>query len=105
MLPPRLRHRPMKPAAPRPAAGPLIIGRKETQLIVTLVSRDRRGDGLPNESWQRALVVLNSSDEGATEVTLPPGEWTVALDEGGAARRVSGKMAVRYKSGVVLYQR
>jgi pullulanase len=65
------------------------------------------GAGVPGETWSRVCVVLNSANEGGTEVTLPGGEWSVAMDENGAAaeRTVSGKVNVRYKSGLVLYQR
>jgi pullulanase len=65
------------------------------------------GEGVPGETWKRVCVVLNSADEADTEITLPSGDWNVALDEHGAAgslRTVSGKFSVRHKSGVVLYQ-
>jgi pullulanase len=64
------------------------------------------GEGVPGETWKRVCVILNSADEGDTEVTLPNGDWTIALDENGAAeaRPATGKITVRHKSGVVLYQ-
>ena len=64
------------------------------------------GETLPGETWRRVCVVLNSADETDAEVTLPPGQWSVALDEHGAAAAalVSGKLTVRHKAGVVLYQ-
>jgi pullulanase len=64
------------------------------------------GEGVPGETWKRVCVVLNSADETDAEVTLPEGDWSVALDDHGAASgpAVSGKVRVRYKSGVVLYQ-
>lgn len=64
------------------------------------------GDGVPDETWKRVCVVLNCADKTDTEVILPSGEWSVALDEKGAASGppISGKLDVRHKSGVVLYQ-
>jgi pullulanase len=67
-----------------------------------------RGDGLPGETWNRACVVLNSANDSSAEVTLPPGEWIVALNQSGAVAQresVSGKLTLRFKSGAVLYQR
>ncbi len=63
--------------------------------------------GLPGETWQRACVVLNSDGAANAEITLPAGQWTVALDEHGVSsgRVASGKVSVRQKSGLVLYQR
>jgi pullulanase len=65
------------------------------------------GEGVAGETWKRACVILNSANNVAADVVLPGGEWTVALDEKGAAapNRVSGKISVRYKSGAVLFQR
>jgi pullulanase len=64
------------------------------------------GEGVPGETWKRVCVVLNSGDESDAEITLPSGDWSVALDEHGAASVpvISGKLRVRHKSGVVLYQ-
>ena len=66
------------------------------------------GEGVPGETWKRVCVVLNSANETDTEVHLPPGEWSVALDYRGALRDVGvalGKVVVRHKSGIVLYER
>ena len=67
-----------------------------------------KGEGVPGETWKRACVVLHSADETDTEITLPPGQWSVALNPSGVASApaagVSGKLTVRHKSGVVLYQ-
>ena len=62
--------------------------------------------GVPGEGWQRVCVVLNS-DNKAADITLPEGGWSVAFNETGAARgeTLSGKIGVRQKSGLVLYQR
>ncbi|MGI8430785.1 MAG: type I pullulanase, partial [Chthoniobacterales bacterium] len=38
------------------------------------------GDGVPGETWKSACVVLNS-DSNAVSVTLPDGNWSMALDE------------------------
>jgi len=61
---------------------------------------------LSNTPYIFDIWFLNSADETDAEITLPTREWTVAPDENGAAsvRRASGKMMVRHKSGVVLYQ-
>ena len=65
------------------------------------------GAGLRDETWKRVCVILNSNDSADAPIELPPGQWSVALDEGGAAkgdRSLSGKINVRQKSGLVLYQ-
>jgi pullulanase len=65
------------------------------------------GEGVPGEKWKRICVVLNSADGRDAEINLPgAGDWQIALDETGAAesRPVSGKLTVRHKSGIVLYQ-
>lgn len=76
------------------------------------------GESLPGEAWKRACVILNSADVTDAEITLPSGDWLVALDHSGAATvvaavpaasdaspgRVSGKVTLRHKSGIVLYQ-
>jgi len=64
------------------------------------------GEGVPGETWKRICVVLNSADESDAEIALPSGEWFIALDEYGAASvaPASGKLRIRHKSGVVLYQ-
>ena len=63
--------------------------------------------GVPGETWKRVCVVLNTDDQSPVEITLPEGQWLVAMDEHGAAadRSVAGKVNVRQKSGLVLYQR
>ena len=62
--------------------------------------------GVPGEPWKRVCVVLNSGSQANTEITLPAGQWSVALDERGASddRSVSGRVSVRPKSGLVIYQ-
>ena len=62
--------------------------------------------GVPGETWKRVCVVLNSDDQTAAEIALPEGQWSVAMDEHGtsANRVVFGKVSVRQKSGLVLYQ-
>ena len=64
------------------------------------------GEGVPGETWKRACVVLNSSDETDAVFNLPPGDWSIAFDATGAAAvgPVSGKLTVRHKSGAILYQ-
>ncbi len=86
------------------------------------------GEGVPGETWKRACVVLNSADNGDAEIHLPEGQWSTALAENGGRQitrvfgnaanadeedgkltasptTVSGKIRVRYKSGVVLFER
>ncbi len=62
--------------------------------------------GVPGEGWQRVCIILNA-DGKAADITLPKGGWSVALDETGAAQgnAMSGKISVRPRSGLVLYQR
>jgi pullulanase len=65
------------------------------------------GEGIPGETWKRACVILNSAGETDAGINLPPGDWSVACDDHGAAESpstVSGKLTVRHKSGAVLYQ-
>ena len=65
------------------------------------------GEGVPGETWKRVCVVMNSADKTDADVIIPGGQWLVALDASGAVsapRPVSGKIGVRHKSGVVLYQ-
>jgi pullulanase len=84
-------------------AGRLKIGHagNEKVLMYTLDA-----SGVPGESWKQVCVVFNSDDQANAEVTLPEGQWSVALDEHGAAanQAVSGQVRVRAKSGLVLYQ-
>jgi len=63
------------------------------------------GQGVPGEEWKNICVILNSDDH-AADVTLPEGNWTIAIDENGAASApsVSGSMTLNQKSGLVLYQ-
>jgi pullulanase len=64
------------------------------------------GEGLPGETWKRVCVVMNSAETDAV-ISLPPGDWNVALDAAGvssSSQIVSGKATVRNKSGVVLFQ-
>ncbi|HEY4285174.1 MAG TPA: type I pullulanase [Chthoniobacterales bacterium] len=66
------------------------------------------GEGVPGETWKRACVALNSSDQKDSEMSLPGGAWLVAADADGAVASpqiVSGKITLRHKSGVVLYQK
>jgi len=66
------------------------------------------GDGVAGENWKHVCVVLNSSDSDAAKVQLPPGDWSVAMNESGATigdGPVNGTVSVREKSGLVLYQR
>ena len=65
------------------------------------------GEGVSGETWKRACVMLNSSDQKDAEIGLPGGQWIAAVDANGAAASpqvVSGKVNVRHKSGVVLFQ-
>ena len=64
------------------------------------------GENVSGEKWRRACVVLNSANDADANIGLPGGEWTVGLDEKGAAdgRFVTGRLTVRHKSGVILYQ-
>jgi pullulanase len=63
------------------------------------------GAGVPGEAWKSICVILNSDDR-AADITPPPGDWTIAIDEHGAApaRPVSGSVSLSHKSGIVLYQ-
>jgi pullulanase len=66
------------------------------------------GAGVAGETWSRICVALNSNDSDKADLALPPGSWSVALDEKGATtdeRSVSGTVSVPPKSGLVLYQR
>ena len=74
----------------------------EKSLMFTL-----EGSGLPEETWRRACVVLNSDENADATLQLPSGEWIVAIDENGAQlsdHSLSGKISVGRKSGLVLYQ-
>jgi pullulanase len=64
------------------------------------------GDGVMGENWKRMCVVMNSADQADAEINLPFGQWSVAMDEHGAASEgfVAGKITVRHKSGLVLFQ-
>ncbi len=66
------------------------------------------GEGVSGETWKRACVVMNASNDTEANVVIPGGgEWLVGLDAAGVVsdrRPVSGKITVRHKSGVVLYQ-
>jgi pullulanase len=73
-----------------------------TTLIFTV-----SGQGIRGENWKRACVVLNSADSNDADVTLPGGEWQVALGPNGVPESqlvLSDKVTVRSKSGIVLYQ-
>ncbi len=65
------------------------------------------GGGVSGEEWKRACIVLNSSNTKDVTVTPPGNDWQVAMDEHGATdqpEKVSGKVIIRHKSGVVLFQ-
>ena len=73
-----------------------------TTLMVTI-----NGDGVPGETWRRGCVVMNSSDTTQADIYLPSGEWSVELDQDGAAASphvVSGKIKVAPKTGLILSQ-
>ncbi len=63
--------------------------------------------GIPGETWKRVCVLMNCDDHENAEFVLPDGPWSVAMDERGASaeRAVTGKVNVRQKSGMVLFQR
>jgi pullulanase len=64
--------------------------------------------GLPDETWRHVCVIANSADELNYDFALPAGPWHVAFDVNGAVtsdRIVEGTVRVRYKSGMILYQR
>ena len=65
------------------------------------------GDGLPGESWKKVCVLLNSDNTQEASIDLPPGRWTIALDERGVGPNHAGsaKISVTPKSGMILYQR
>ena len=66
------------------------------------------GEGVPGETWKRVCIALNSSSTSDASVIPPGNSWNVAMNEEGAVtepRTVSGKLTVRRKSGVVLFQR
>ncbi|MGH8048956.1 MAG: alpha-amylase family glycosyl hydrolase, partial [Chthoniobacterales bacterium] len=96
-------------------AHPVFRLRTRSEMLWRLKFEDTPGDrtimftldssGIPNESWKKVCVVLNSADTENASVTLPEGKWQVALDEHGVAGPlVSGNVNVRWKSGLVLYQ-
>ncbi len=62
--------------------------------------------GVPGETWKRVCVVVNADERASADFTLPEGRWSVGLYERctSAASPVSGKVTVRRKSGLVLYQ-
>ncbi|MFL6515233.1 MAG: type I pullulanase [Chthoniobacterales bacterium] len=79
------------------------INASDSSVLMFTVS----GEGVPGEGWKRACVIMNSADEKTAAVSLPGGEWQVAMTEQGSAtspRLISGKAEVRYKSGLVLFQ-
>jgi pullulanase len=60
------------------------------------------------EVWKHIAVIANSHDALSVEVPLPAGTWHVAFDHAGPVPPgtvVTGKVRVRYKSGLILYQR
>jgi pullulanase len=65
------------------------------------------GAGLEGESWKNACVLLNGNERGSAEFTLPKGQWSVAYDDKGpvAVRSVSGKIKIRARTGMVLFQK
>jgi len=65
------------------------------------------GNGVPGETWKEVCVLLNGNERGSAEFTLPKGNWIVAYDDKGPApmRSVSGKIKVRYRTGLVLFQK
>jgi pullulanase len=76
--------------------------------VTTTLMFTVNGDGVPGETWKRACVVLNSSDQTEAEVSVPGGRWSVEVDVNGATsspQEVAGKIRVPSKSGVVLSQR
>ncbi len=75
---------------------------------VTTLAYTLDGTGVPNEPWKQVFVAANSNNTDPVTVPLPPGDWFVALDEKGASTGkvpVSKTITVRFKSGVVLYQK
>jgi pullulanase len=64
------------------------------------------GAGVPGETWKQACVLLNGNGNSAAEFTLPAGDWRVAYDDKGpvAMRSVSGKIKIRPRSGMILFQ-
>jgi pullulanase len=76
--------------------------------VTTTLMFTVNGEGVPGETWKRACVVLNSSDQTEAEVSVPGGRWSVEVDVNGATsspQEVAGKIRVPSKSGVVLSQR
>ncbi len=59
------------------------------------------------EPWKQVCLLVNAADAISSDVALPSGPWHVAFDHHGAAdgRVVEGTVRVRYKSGLILYQR
>jgi pullulanase len=64
------------------------------------------GAGIPGETWQRALVLLNPGDTTPLKITLPPGQWEAAIDPAGATmgHTMSGPFLLPPKSAYVLFQ-
>ncbi|MFM7182106.1 MAG: type I pullulanase [Verrucomicrobiales bacterium] len=52
------------------------------------------GEGLENESWKEAMVVVNTSADTTLELDLPAGQWTVRLD---SRRETTGSIEGRTK--------
>ena len=57
------------------------------------------GEGLPNEPWRRALLVVNGSPDTECLFDLPAGEWTTAFGDQSPLHRT---LALPFQSAVVL---
>jgi len=64
------------------------------------------GDGVPGETWKRALVIVNPDNTNPLSAAVPEGEWEAACDEKGATmgQMMSGTITVAAKTGLVLFQ-
>jgi len=64
------------------------------------------GNGVPGESWNQALVIVNPDNANPMNMALPGGDWETACDEHGATmgQTMSGSITVPAKSGLVLFK-
>jgi pullulanase len=64
------------------------------------------GGGVPGESWNQALVIVNPDNANPMNFALPGGDWETACDENGATmgQTMNGTVAIPAKAGLVLFK-
>ena len=64
------------------------------------------GNGVPGETWNQALVVVNPDNSNPMSFDLPSGDWETACDQNGATMggSVNGTISIPAKAGLVLYR-